>query len=271
MTPIQLRAGYRISYDFVAPTPMMVTLAVHYSRASDLVTLDHLTTTPSVPIRGYRDGFGNWVNRIVAPAGRFQIASSAVLRDHGQPDPVFPLARQQPIEDLPEEVLVYLLGSRYCDTDRLSDIAWNLFASAPAGWGRVQAICDFVHDHITFSYMDARSTRTAFEAYQEGIGVCRDFAHLAVALCRCMNIPARYCTGYIAEIGVPVSSDPMDFSAWFEAWLEGGWHIFDARHNVPRIGRVLIAIGRDATDVPISHTFGANTLVDFDIWCDQVT
>ena len=174
------------------------------------------------------------------------------------------------MEDLPDDVIIYLLGSRYCETDRLSDMAWATFGHTPLGWGRVQAICDFVHNHISFNYQDARPTRTAWEAFEERRGVCRDFAHLAVTLCRCMNIPARYCTGYLGDIGVPISPDPMDFSAWFEVYLGGKWHTFDARHNVPRIGRILLARGRDATDVAISNSFGKAILTEFQVITEEV-
>jgi transglutaminase-like putative cysteine protease len=192
------------------------------------------------------------------------------IEDSGRPDDVSWNAIQHPIEDLPDDVLVYLLGSRYCDTDRLGDFAWSRFGSTPHGWARVQSICDFVHQHIRFDYQSADATRTAFGALQEGVGVCRDFAHLAIALCRAMNIPARYCTGYLGDIGVPAAPDPMDFSGWFEAWLGGRWYTFDARHNKPRIGRVLIATGRDATDVAISTSFGSSRLVSFNVVTDEV-
>jgi transglutaminase-like putative cysteine protease len=174
------------------------------------------------------------------------------------------------VQDLPEETLVFLLGSRYCETDLLSETAWQLFKHTSLGWGRVQAVCDFVHDHIAFDYAQARPTRTAWEAFNERRGVCRDYAHLAVALCRCLNIPARYCTGYLGDIGMPPPYGPMDFSGWFEAYLGGSWHAFDPRNNVPRIGRILMARGRDAVDVPISNTFGPNTLVNFQVFTEQV-
>lgn len=193
------------------------------------------------------------------------------MRDSGLPDVTALSANQHKVEDLPAETLVYLLGSRYCETDRLSDAAWKLFEKTKPGWQRVQAICDFVHHHITFGYEHARSTMTAFEVFTEGKGVCRDFAHLAIAFCRCMNIPARYCTGYLGDIGVPPPYGPMDFAAWFEAYLDGRWYTFDPRNNVPRIGRVLIAEGRDASDVPITLTFGPNTLVSFKVWTDEVS
>jgi transglutaminase-like putative cysteine protease len=224
---------------------------------------------PPAPIAGYRDSFGNWCTRIVAPQGRTRISADAFVNDPGVTDAVVPQARQIPVNDLPEETLQFLLGSRYCETDRLSDTAWNLFAQTPEGWGRVQAICDYVHRHIAFGYQHARRTRSALEAFHERTGVCRDYAHLAVAFCRCMNIPARYCTGYLGDIGVPPDG-PMDFSAWFEAFLDGRWHTFDPRNNTPRIGRVLIARGRDASDVAITTTFGPNTLTSFRVWTDEV-
>jgi transglutaminase-like putative cysteine protease len=229
-----------------------------------------LTVDPPVSINAYHDGFGNWCSRIVAPQGRIRIASTAVVNDIGLPDPVVASAQQHAVQDLPDEALVYLLGSRYCETDHLSEPAWRMFGQTPTGWVRVQAICDFVHAHIAFDYADARSTRTAWEVFHERRGVCRDFAHLAVALCRCMNIPARYCTGYLSDVGVPPPHSPMDFAGWFEAYLGGSWHTFDPRNNVPRIGRILIARGRDAVDVPISNTFGPNTLISFKVWTDEM-
>lgn len=268
---IHLRVGYELIYECPQPTPMILTLNIHYTRVSDLVVPDHLVTDPSVPLSAYRDGFGNWCTRLVAPPGRIRLSTDAVVRDSGEPDVVAPDARQHPIEDLPEESLVYLLGSRYCETDRLSDMAWSMFGTTPPGWARVQAICDFVHRHIVFGYQHARPTKTAWEAFNEGNGVCRDYAHLAIAFCRCLNIPARYCTGYLGDIGVPPSPDPMDFSAWFEVFLGGHWYTFDARNNVPRIGRVLIARGRDASDVAISSTFGPNTLAGFKVWTDEMS
>ena len=267
---MQIRVGYELIYDCVQATPMILTLNIHYTRMSDIVAPDHLVTDPAVPLTAYRDGFGNWCSRIVAPPGRIRLTTDAVVKDSGQPDIVAPEAQQHLVQDLPEETLVYLLGSRYCETDRLSDTAWSLFGTTPLGWARVQAICDFVHHHIVFGYAHARPTKTAWEAFNEGTGVCRDYAHLAIAFCRCLNIPARYCTGYLGDIGVPPSADPMDFSGWFEAFLGGHWYTFDARNNVPRIGRVLIARGRDAADVAISSTFGPNTLASFKVWTEEV-
>ena len=267
---MHIRIGYELAYDCPQPTPMVLMLTVHHTRTSDLVVPDRLLTDPALPIHSYHDGFGNWCSRIVVPAGRTRLLSEGMVSDDGQPDPVALDAVQHTIPDLPDDTLVFLLGSRYCETERLADVAWSLFGKTPLGWPRVQAICSFVHEHITFGYAHARASRTAWEAWNERIGVCRDFAHLAVTFCRCMNIPARYCTGYLGDIGVPVDPAPMDFSAWFEVYLGGAWHIFDARHNAPRIGRVLIARGRDAADVAISTTFGPNTLATFNVVTEEV-
>ena len=268
---MQIRVGYELLYDFPQPTPMMLMLNIHFTRVSDIVVPDHLVTSPATPITAYRDTFGNWCTRLVAPKGEIRLSADAVVNDGGEPDLVAPWAQQHAVQDLPEETLLFLLGSRYCETDLLSEVAWDMFGTSPSGWGRVQAICDFVHRHIVFGYEHARVTKTAREAFNERTGVCRDYTHLAIALCRCMNIPARYCTGYLGDIGMPPPYGPMDFAAWFEAYLGGRWYVFDARNNVPRIGRVLIARGRDAADVPISHTFGPNTLKSFKVWTDEVT
>ena len=267
---MQIRFGYELLFRCPQPTPMILTLHAHYTRSSDLVRRDDMLTDPCVPLTLYRDGFGNWCTRLVAPAGQIRVTTDALIRDTGARDPVVPDAPQLPVESLPEEVLVYLLGSRYCDTDNLSAIAWSLFGTGAPGWKRVQAICDFVNRHITFGYQFARPTKTASEAFRERNGVCRDFAHLAIALCRCLNIPARYCTGYLGDIGIAPVNAPMDFAGWFEAYLGGTWYTFDPRNNTPRIGRILIARGRDAADVAISTTFGANALESFRVWTDEV-
>ncbi|MEO8177219.1 MAG: transglutaminase family protein [Deltaproteobacteria bacterium] len=268
---MQIRFGYELVYECPKPTPMILVLNLHYSRASDVVTPDHVLTQPSLPISAYRDSYGNWCSRVVLPLGETRITTDAVVRDSGAADVVAPEAAQVAVESLPDDVLLFLLGSRYCETDRLATVAWELFAKTPPGWRRVQAICDFVHHHITFGYAHARPTKTAWETFQEKQGVCRDYAHLAVALCRCMNIPARYCTGYLGDIRIPPVPGPMDFSGWFEAYLGGRWYTFDARFNTPRIGRLLIARGRDAADVAISTAFGANTLKTFKVWADEVS
>jgi transglutaminase-like putative cysteine protease len=269
---MHIRVGFELIYECPQPTPMLLTLNVHYSRASDLVAPDLIATDPAVPIRAYRDSFGNWVSRIVAPKGRIAISTSAVLRHDGKPDAVAPDAIQHQVEDLPEDTLVFLLGSRYCETDLLSQIAWDRFGGVKPGWSRVQAICDFVYRHLTFGYRYKSATKTAFDAYQEARGVCRDYSHLAVALCRAMNIPARYCSGYLGDIGMPPPYPPMDFASWIEAYLGGRWYTFDPRNHgdMPRIGRVLIARGRDAADVPISASFGPNELIGFSVVTDEV-
>lgn len=267
---MQIRLGYELVYNCPQPTPMILALHIHYTRVSDIIIPDNLVISPSIPVTAYRDSFGNWCTRIVAPAGEIRLTTDALIYDTGLPDVIVPDAQQHLVQDLPEETLMYLLGSRYCETDRLSQVAWDLFGNGPTGWGRVQAICDFVHNHITFGYQYARSTKTAWEVFNERAGVCRDYAHLAVTFCRCMNIPARYCTGYLGDIGIVLPPAPMDFSAWFEVYLGGQWYTFDARNNVPRIGRVLMARGRDATDVALSNTFGPNMLTGFKVWTDEV-
>jgi transglutaminase-like putative cysteine protease len=267
---MHIRVGYELVYDFPQSTPMILVLNIHASRVADIVTPDVLTVEPPVAVTGYHDGFGNWCTRVVAPAGRFRLASTALVRDSGAVDEVVPDAPQHALQDLPEETLVFLLGSRYCETDRLSETAWALFGNTPTGWARVQAICDYVHNRIAFGYQHARATKTAWEAYNEQQGVCRDYAHLAIAFCRCMNIPARYCTGYLGDMGTPKPWGVMDFAGWFEAYLGGRWYTFDARNNIPRIGRILMARGRDAADVAIATTFGPNTLTKFTVWTDEV-
>ena len=267
---MQIHVGYEFIYQFPQPTPMILTVSIHYSRASDIILPDHVTTTPSVPLVAYRDGFGNWCSRIVAPPGRFRIKGEGLVRDTGLPDAYVPSAQQHAVQDLPEETLVFLLGSRYCETDLLSDVAWQLFGEGPRGWPLVQAICDYVHNRITFDYQTARSTRTAWEVYNGRVGVCRDFAHLAIALCRCMNIPARYCTGYLGDMGTPPPYGVPDFAAWMEVFIGGRWYIFDPRNNIPRIGRVLIARGRDAADVAMVTTFGPYELENFRVWTHEL-
>lgn len=262
--PMRIHAGFEIIYDCPVAIPMLLTLSVHPSRRDDLETPDWLQTDPALPVRQYLDGYGNICSRILAPPGRLTLSSDFVVRDPGRIDDYAPEAVQHAVEDLPDDVILFLLGSRYCETDRLSAAAWSLFGATPPGWARVQAITDHVHDHIAFSHAQARPDKTAHDVWTEGRGVCRDYAHLAVAFCRCMNIPARYCTGYLGDIGVPVAGI-MDFSAWFEVYLGGAWRTFDARNNMPRMARVLIARGRDAVDVAIANTFGPATLVGFTV------
>ncbi len=251
---------------------MVLMLYLHPSRAPTIRKAEQLSVQPGVAVAEYIDVYGNRCARIVAPAGRLQVRHDAIVEDCGLPDLQVSNAPQANVQDLPHEVLLFLLASRYCEVDsELKDVCWTLFGRFQPGWPRVQAICDFVHRHIRFDYMQARVTRTALEAYRERVGVCRDYTHLAITFCRALNIPARYCTGYLGDIGVPPAHDPMDFSAWFEAFLGGQWYAFDARNNVPRIGRVLMARGRDAADVALTTTFGVNQLQSFKVWTDEVT
>jgi transglutaminase-like putative cysteine protease len=265
-----IRAGYDISIQCDSETPLMALLSVHPSRAKDLRTPAVITSSGSSPLVGSLDWFGNLRTRTIAPAGTLRLASDFVIEDSGLPDEVAPWASEVPIAQLPDEAMTFLLGSRYCETDRLSEMAWALFGGTPRGWSRVQAIVDYVHNRLTFGYQFARATRTAWEAHEERVGVCRDFAHLAVALCRCMNIPARYSTGYLGDIGIPPVAAPMDFSAWFEVFLGGRWFTFDARHNTPRVGRILMARGRDAADCAITTSFGQSRLLNFKVVTDEV-
>ncbi|MGO4513292.1 transglutaminase family protein [Bradyrhizobium sp. 2TAF36] len=267
---MKIRAGYDIAFECSQDVPMVLMLSVHPSRQADLLGTHRALFSPNVSAENYTDMFGNICTRLVAPAGLIEISNEFVIEDSGLPDVVAVDAVQAPVPDLPDDTLVYLLGSRYCDTQKLSDLAWSLFGSINGGWQRVQAICDYTHDRIQFGSQYARSDRAASEGHEERIGVCRDFAHLAIALCRCMNIPARYCAGYLGDIGVPRNPAPMDFSAWFEAYIGGKWYTFDARHNHPRIGRIVIARGRDAADVAISTAFGPTKLVRFNVVTEEV-
>jgi transglutaminase-like putative cysteine protease len=263
-----IRLGYDIHFQVAASVPMIAHLSIHPSRTLDLVEPDQLRTEPAVEIEQYQDSFGNLASRFLLPPGRIRLHNSFVIEDSGEPDLQNPRAEEVQVDRLPVETLRYLLASRYCEVDLLLDTATELFGNSPRGWGRVQAICDWVNQHVTFGYEHARSSKTALEVYNERLGVCRDFQHLAVTFCRCLNIPARYATGYLGDIGVP-PRPPMDFSAWFEAFLDGRWWTFDARHNSPRIGRVLMAVGRDATDVAITTSFGSARLVKFDVVTDE--
>jgi len=264
-----IQAGYDIAFECPAQTPMLLQLNVHPSREADLRSPDIINSDPRLAMRAYLDLFGNRVTRVDVPPGVVTFSNRFVIHDSGEPDEMPPDTELTPIGGLPDEVLLFLVSSRYCDSDKLADFAWSMFGGISGGYRRVQAICDFVHSKIRFSYPDARPTRCASDSMQEGIGVCRDFAHLAVALCRCMNIPARYCTGYLGDIGVPVDINPMDFSAWFEVFLDGRWYTMDARHNHPRIGRIVMGRGRDAADVPLSTAFGVAKLVRFEVVTDE--
>ena len=264
-----IRLGYEIVFESPVPVPMILMLYTHPSRASTLKHQEQIKLAPDIPIEEFTDTFGNRCGRIVAPPGHLRLWNDAIVEDSGQPDPVYWNVGQHSVPDLPTETLQYLLGSRYCEVDRLSDIAWNLFGNTPPGWARVQAICDWIHANIRYGYEYARPTKTAYETYMEKAGVCRDFTHIAITFCRCLNIPTRYATGYLGDIGVAPLATAMDFHAWFEVFLDGQWYTFDARHNVPRVGRVLMARGRDAVDVALTTSFGPNKLVKFNVWADE--
>ena len=265
---MHVKVGCTFIYDSEYPTPMIFLVrpaAFDRHRILDEVR----TVTPSVPVEDYIDHFGNGVWRLVAPAGEFQLQYDALIDVSGEPDLTLTDVYQTPIEQMPYDVLPFTLPSRYCESDLFSDDAWQLFGETPMGWARVQAICDWVHSNITYGIGSTVHT-TGYQAYQARRGVCRDFAHIAVSFCRALNIPARYVYGYLPDIAVPFDPVPMDFHAWFEAYLGGAWYTFDARHNKPRIGRVLIGRGRDAVDVALTTTYGASRLTSLNVRADQV-
>ncbi len=264
-----MRLGCRLTFNVTAPTPTILMLNVHPSRAGDLDQTDRMVTDPALPLETYTDGFGNICTRLVLPPGVTTVTTDGTIRDDGLSDPVGLDASQHPVEDLPSDVLTFLLPSRYCESDLLSDFAWQQFGATEPGWARVQAVCDFVHNHIRFGYENSDPTRTASQGLNQAVGVCRDFTHLAVALCRALNIPTRYCTGYISDIGQPPTDAPMDFCAWMEVYLGGRWWTFDPRNNDIRFGRVLVAHGRDAADVPLTQSFGFHELTGFEVWIDE--
>ena len=272
---MHIRIGYELVFEVPTPTAMLLALYVHPSRQADLLQPEILHTNPYVPVEDFIDAFGNKVARILAPAGTLRLTYDNVVRDVGEldvhPDPNGPGAYQYPVQELPTDCLQYLLNSRYCEVDVMTDVAWNLFGQVPMGWAKVRAVLDWVHNHVTFGYAYARSTKTAKDVYDEKRGVCRDFMHLSVTLLRALNIPARYVTGYLGDIGVPLSDSPMDFSAWFQVYLGGRWWTCDARHNRQRVGRILMATGRDATDVALTTSFGPTTLTKFHVVTDEIT
>jgi transglutaminase-like putative cysteine protease len=265
-----IRIGFDLVFEIPRPVPMLLMLYTHPSQVGGLRDVENIRVEPQLPIWDFTDSFGNRCGRIVAPTGTLRLQNENVFADSGQLDVTNPSARQLEVADLPPDALQFLLGSRYCETDRLSDVAWSLFGSTPIGWGRVKAVCDWVHDHVRFGYEFARPTKTAYDVYIERRGVCRDFSHLLITMLRCLNIPARYVTGYLGDIGVPPCPLPMDFSAWTEVFLDGQWYAFDGRHNMPRIGRIAMARGRDATDVALTTSFGPTTLTKFTVVTDEI-
>ena len=266
-----IKVGCEMEFTYPNPTAVALMLYLHPSVAVRIRGSERLEVEPRVAITQYTDLYGNRCGRVFVPAGRVTVRHEAIVVDNGQPDPQVWNAYQHPVQSLPDNVLLYLLASRYCEVDsELKEISWSLFGHFPAGWPLVQSICNFVHGHVRFDYQQARANRTALEIFRERAGVCRDYMHLAITFCRCLNVPARYCTGYLGDIGVPPVLAPMDFSAWFEVFLGGKWYAFDARNNAARIGRILMARGRDAADVALTTTFGVNQLESFKVWADEV-
>jgi len=265
-----IRYGFDIALELSQPTTVLTMMDVHSNCRHAIVAETEFRVSPSVTAAKIIDSHGNLVRRMSAPRGRMSMRLEGVFHSDGREDEVDRTADAAAVSDLPPEALPFLLSSRYCEIDLLSDFAWANFGSISGGWRKVQAICDFVHERMTFDYAHARPTRTASEALAERVGVCRDFTHLAVALCRCLNIPARYCNGYLGDIGVPPDPAPMDFNAWFEAFLGGRWLTFDPRHNQPRIGRILISRGRDAAEIPMFTTFGPHVLTRFLVVTEEV-
>ena len=267
---MQIRYGFDIALDLALPATILTMMDVHSDFRCGVAEESPLEVSPIMPAQRFVDDHGNVVRRLSAPAGVASLRLDGVFHCDGSSDEVDASAGIVAVSDLPPDTLPFLRPSRYCETELLSDFAWANFGSIDGGWARVQAICDFVHQRLRFSYPEARPTRTASEALAEGVGVCRDFSHLAVALCRCLNIPARYCNGYLGDIGVPPDPAPMDFNAWFEVFLGGRWFTFDARHNQPRIGRILIARGRDAADIPMIASFGSHRLTSFTVVTEEI-
>jgi transglutaminase-like putative cysteine protease len=264
-----IRIGYELVFDIPAPVPMLLMLYVHPEQAGVLQRPERLVVEPAVPVRDYIDPFGNRVARLVAPAGLLRLTYDNLAIDSGEPEPSIEGAVLHPVDELPSECLQYLMASRYCEVDRMSDMAWQLFGQTPATWERVKAVVDWAHAHIEFGYQYASPTKTAYDVCQQKQGVCRDFMHLAITMLRALNVPARYATGYLGDIGVPINPAPMDFSAYLEVYLSGRWWAMDARHNVQRIGRIKQGHGRDAVDVALTTSFGPTRLDKFLVWTDE--
>jgi transglutaminase-like putative cysteine protease len=260
-----IRIGFEIEVACPKPTPMLLALYPHPDVPPPTAGTCEAHADPATPIETYADPFGNRCGRLVAPEGRLFLWSDCIVPNDGTPDAFDWSAVQTPVPDLPPDTLGFLVPSRYCESDLLADDAWRLFGTAPTGWARVQAIANWVHNHVLFDYRFGRPTKTAADVFREGTGVCRDFAHLFVALCRAMNFPARYVSGYLGDIGVEPGG-AGDFSAWAEVYVGGRWHVFDARYNTPRIGRIPMVRGRDAADVGLVTGFGAHTLRRLKVW-----
>jgi len=267
---MQIRIGYDLTFDVPRPTPMQLMLSVHPESAPALKMPERIAIEPATQVETFVDWFGNRASRILAPAGTVRIRYDNVVADSGRPEASIEGLRLTPVHEMPPECWRYLFASRYCEVDRMVHVAWDLFGQTPETWERVQAVLDWVHGNVEFGYQFARPTKTAFDVYTERQGVCRDFQHLAIAFLRALNVPARYATGYLGDIGVPPPATPMDFSAWVEVYLGDAWHPIDARHNQPRIGRILMARGRDAVDVALTTSFGSTALKEFCVWTDEL-
>ena len=267
---MHIRIGYDLSFEVAQPTAMQLMLYVHPDQAAALQRPERIVVEPDTVVEDFVDWFGNRAARIVAPAGLVRISYDNVIFDGGGHDVPIQGLRLTPLHEMPPECWRYLFASRYCEVDRMVHVAWDLFARTPESWERVQAVLDWVHGNVAFGYQFARPTKTAFDVYTERQGVCRDFQHLAITFLRALSIPARYVTGYLGDIGVPGSPSPMDFSAWAEAYVGGAWRTIDARHNQPRIGRVLMARGRDAVDVALTTAFGSAILKEFSVRADEL-
>ena len=266
---MQVKIGCQFSFDSPVPIPLVLQVQPRPDGGHRLLQ-ETWSLQPEAECHEYLDGFGNRCLRFTAPTGPLRFRYEAQAEISPEPDPIVSHATQVPIEGLPDETMVFTLPSRYILSDLLSNAAWDLFGQVPAGWGRIQAVCDWIHEHVEFRTASTTPVTTALDVFLQRYGVCRDFAHMGVTMCRALNVPARYVFGYLPDIGIEPPDIPMDFHSWFEAYLEGGWYTFDARHNTPRIGRVPIGRGRDAVDVAIVTQFGPARLTGMEVWADEL-
>lgn len=266
---MRVRVGCRFAYESSYPTPMLLVVRPRHDYNHTVID-EHWEIEPPIPLHAYVDSFGNHIWRLQAPEGILNISYDAVADVPPTADPQHWHLPKTPVEDLPDDVIVYTLPSRHCPSDLFVNDAWNMFGHIEGGWTQVQAVCNWLHGNVTYGSGSSTSVTTGWDAYQARRGVCRDFAHMGISFCRALNFPARYVCGYLPDINVPFDPAPMDFHAWFEVYMDGAWHTFDARHNRPRTGRVLIATGRDAVDVAFATIFGNTLLTNFKVWADQV-
>jgi len=266
---VRIRVGCEFQYESDAPVPAVMLVRAR-ADGSHRTVYESRWLEPALPLREYQDSFGNPCWRVTFPAGVSTLRYDAVVDVDDEPDPTVPGAVLTPVSELPDDALLFTLASRYVESDLLADDAWALFGQTPATWARVQAVCDWVHTNIRYETGSSAPHLSARDVYASRVGVCRDFALLSVAFCRALNIPARYTFGYLPDIMIDPPDVPMDFHAWFEAYVGGRWYTFDARHNVPRIGRVVIGYGRDAADVALTTSYGALRLVKMTVWSDEV-